>query len=242
MRSFGFDDAREERDSLPLDDRLQKAWKRYIAKNDDLCSRKKYTHSDLNPLLFQYARRILAPSRPTVPALHRHIIMTLPLFESDAGHREGWLYPADLGIFVSAGYQCLPEKEIIYDLDTPGLDGLGFLLHGKHLIIEGRAGDNVGECMVGRLTNNGELGGNAGIDMIGHFMNHGTLGHSPATSMIGCYTNMRRGTPAAMIFRGKQNRTWSIPKAQRAAFLRDIENPANLSYNSLSDKLAERYR
>jgi hypothetical protein len=242
MRPFGHTQAREERASLPLDDRLQEVWERYIVKNDELSSKKDAVFSDdLDFALFEYARGIIAPLQPTRSALHHHIIMTLPLFRSEECYGGGWLYPADLGIFVSAGYQCLPEKEIIYDLETPRLDNIGAFLQGKHLIIDGSAGISVGNHSVGRLTNNGTLRNRAGADMIGHFTNHGIVGYSPAAGMIGCYTNTRRDCPRPELYLGRTNRIWNIPKESRKEFLHDIKNPAHLSRDRLQDMLMLRY-
>jgi hypothetical protein len=240
MRTLGHTEAREGRASLPLDARLQRAWERYALKQQEVSATLGVYDSD-DWELFRYARRVIAPLRPTLSALNHHVLMTLPFFDGDEWVRNSSLCPFDFGIFVSAGYQCLPETEIVYDLDTPTLCGLGFALRGKHLIINGRVGSHVGKEMVGRLRNNGEIGSYAGQRMIGHFTNHGKTGFVPAKEMIGCYTNTRRGVPKPQGLRGMHNRSWSIPKARRAAFLHDIENPAQLSYDRLRMKIEQRY-
>jgi hypothetical protein len=237
MRPFGLEEAREERDThiVSPDDRLQKAWlqyrKRIDREDDDFLS------------LYHYAKRILR-FRPSLMALHHHVLMTP--YTNDPfvffGRSRDMVESSHLGIFVSAGYQLLPEREIIYDLETPELNYIGAFLKDKHLIITGTVGDNVGLDMMGHLTNTGITGMAAGYRMIGQFINRGRIGTNSGYAMFGCFTNTWRGaSDLACGILGSHNNSWNISKKYRAAFLRDIENPRKLSYDNLSSMLKDTY-
>jgi hypothetical protein len=138
--------------------------------------------------------------------LHAHIIHTS---QDDA------FISAALGIFVSAGYQQLPQKRIVYDLVTPKLEFFGLFLKHKHLIIDGVVGAGAGQWMVGHLTNNGTIGEYAGFEMIGTFRNNGSAGQMPGYAVTGYFQD----NPASPMYAGTR---WTVPEQLRPAFLHDI--------------------
>jgi hypothetical protein len=229
MRPFGHDGAREERDAriVPLDDRLQKAWAQYRA-------------DAIHPITsngeFLRAIGILEPIRPSCAQLHAFILR--------ASFEKWWMRSA-LGCFISAGYQLLPEKEIIYDLDTPDLNLLGFFLSDKRLIIDGRVNEHAGNHMIGELVINGVAGPYAGYKMIGTLAVHGRAENHFGAQMIGEYLGSFVQMPSMI---GRMNGIWSrgdalwMPEAPtRERFCDDIDNPSHASHSLLYEHLTKTY-
>jgi hypothetical protein len=203
MRPVGHSEAREGRDDRiePLDTRVEEAWEMYLRtslyykERDWYCKR---------------AMEVLMPVRPSVQQLHRFIV----------GKNIDETHDCLLGFFISAGYQLVPERTIVYDLDTPDLDYLGFQLRGKHLIVTGTVGEWVGSEMIGHLTLNGKAREQFGKYMIG------CLGHPDPDA----YTKRN--------LTGTINGQWNnVPLAARAEFLALIENNDRHSHETLIVKI-----
>jgi hypothetical protein len=163
------------------------------------------------------ALKLLTPIAPSLGQLHHLIVKAAsgPEYVSDyQAFSPAW---TRLGIFVSAGYQGLPQQEIVYDLDTPCLSSLGYQLSGKTLINTGSLGDMVGSFMVGHLINKGTMGDHAGFQMIGTCANQGQIGEEFGRDMLGC-----------------NDGRWNVSLALRERFLRDISMPA--TRETLSNK------
>jgi hypothetical protein len=150
------------------------------------------------------------------------------------------LCAADLGLFVSAGYQCVPEQEIDYCLDTPHLGAVGAYLDGKHLRITGNVGEHAGRRMMGTLTVEGNAGISCGEEMIGTFINNGHCGRASGRRMFGYFQSKQRIEDTYAI--GRWNGRWNIPLAERKAFRKDITNSFHLSHDELYRELDLRYR
>jgi hypothetical protein len=166
-------------------------------------------------------------------------------------------YDALFGVFVSAGYQLLPQQEIRYDLHTPRLDSIGFLLAGKRLVIDGEVGNHAGWKMEGELIINGVVGNYAGIGMIGSLMMHGTCGDSPGACMIGLYADTHSSPlPKHSGMLGRYNDQWSpswggaeqIPVEKRGQFIAEMRSllrknctPSWDAHERECDSLKEKY-
>jgi hypothetical protein len=151
-----------------------------------------------------------------------------------------------VGLFVSAGYQVLPTREIVYDLELPQLDSLGAFLEHKRLVIRGSTGSNTGDSMLGVLVNEGEVGPFAGMWMIGRFDNRGTHGRDLALEMFGHYSCGTSHPDCEMFdfFIGRWNDSWNIrdPTPERKKrFLVDIAHPRGWMYEARHDWLKRRY-
>lgn len=204
MKPFGHTNARGERTSLNALDLLP-VWEAFM--HDEIRRRASYDEDYTRQELYAKATAMLAPTMPTLDALHRLALAATP---------ERW---SSLGIFMSAGYQLVPERTIRYDLDLPKLSFLGINLCGKHLIIDGSAYSYVGAWMIGTL----EIRGTAGSD-VGY-------------AMTGAY----RGNPSAIAVVGDNNGKWNVAEKHRAAFLHAITNPERLTYKALHDSIIHRY-
>jgi hypothetical protein len=252
MKPLGHTQARDGRDEHfdVNDDRLGDIWKEYLATTpfavDDGFSR---------------AMHLLEPLRPSLIDLHRHIFMHDSFVDGRSSTRS-----SQLGTFISAGYQLLPEKRIIYDLRTPRLHHLGSYLVGKHLIIDGEVGDYAGHHMIGMLTNNGHATSGCGAAMVGTVINRGVTGMSCAKGLYGILIQegRSRGMPGREMLgasRGvfdNDTFSWTHPARQsqsaleiiRAmlesplyhdAFIRDITNPDRLEYADLRKHIEKTY-
>jgi hypothetical protein len=183
MRPLGHTETRNGRDvsSEPIDTRLQKAWEEYIAiEHHDIQA--SFGEKNFDSALHT-ADALLRPITPTLQSLQHFAIAT---GETAHDWEQDWYH---LGVFLTAGLQRLPEHTIHWGIDTPTIHKLEYLLRNKHLVIDGTIGQNVGECMIGRLTINGTAGPSAGHSMIGHFTNNGSVGPVSAAGMIGVLTN-----------------------------------------------------
>jgi formylmethanofuran dehydrogenase subunit C len=114
----------------------------------------------------------------------------------------------NLGVFVSAGYNLLPDEEIYYDLETPYLSHLGYRLRHKHLIIDGTVNSMLGYAMIGRLTINGTVGVSAGSYMTGTLVNNGATGHDLGKEMIGVLTSNKKMSNDGTGMLGVHNGQW----------------------------------
>jgi hypothetical protein len=236
MRPFGHTEVREERDDriVPLDDRLTEAWETFISRSDE-----RHFASMGNFVLpeedFSFAQHATRDVDVTVNQVHRFFLSGKM---GDASGRA-------VGLFLSACYANAPDTEIVYDFYTPGMVCLGYRLSGKHLINNGVVGEHLGEKMMGRLTNNGVAGDLSGFRMIGTYNNAGHVRSTPGIDMIGAITTRRY--PVRLYrrhdrFTGKCNKRWyNVSPHRREEFLRMAENPSDLSYNALYDKLSRKY-
>jgi hypothetical protein len=170
-------DAREERDAHTDISVLLEAWEEYERIIETVGGPRMI--SSIDNTLHQ-ASVVLKHVRPSLPQLHHLALTQMSL--SDGGL---------LGLFLSAGYQYLPQTEIVYDLVNPQLPFLGYGLSGKHLIIDGVTGCYAGKAMSGSLTINGRVGDYSAERMIGTLVNNGAAGYSLGQSMIGHLTNNR---------------------------------------------------
>jgi hypothetical protein len=153
---------------------LDAAWERY----HERC--KNYPAPDGR---FSQAMSLLSGVPLSMAALKQHII------KAYAGRPTTYF---ELGLFASAGFQLLPERDIVYDLDTPNLYGVGAFLYGKRLVIDGSVGQSAGSCMRGELVLNGETDAYAGLQMIGLLINNSPSFASPGHLMIGEYRTSHR--------------------------------------------------
>jgi hypothetical protein len=211
MRPIGHETAREERDNhiASVDERLAEAWAHCLDRVDN------FTIDDSYDETFTAATQLLAPLRPSLMDLHRFLVLT-PHHTSPRNDL--------LGIFITAGYQLLPQETIVYDLETPHLHNLGRNLYGKHLVIDGSVGASVGELMIGTLTINGMAGSWAGALMVGTLDVCGNAGYHVGEGMYGCNQGV-----------------WNVSPSGRALFQRAIMNPRKLSYDDLYQSLYRRY-
>jgi hypothetical protein len=141
----------------------------------------------------------------------------------------------DLGIFVSAGYGRVPDREIVYDLTTPLLSSIGYCIE-KDFTNKGELGDFICFGMIGTLRNDGAFGDRPGQEMIGTFINNGAS-TKPGERMIGVY----QGSSAYISF-GENNGRWTIRERERQSFLHAITNPEHLPYETLYSQLSNHYR
>lgn len=79
------------------------------------------------------------------------------------------------GMFISAIYNKVPEKVIIYDLDVP-VDFLAFKLNAKTFINNGTTKNNMGIYAQGNIINNGATYDQMGAYAKGNIINNGTTG------------------------------------------------------------------
>jgi hypothetical protein len=229
MKPLGHDTARMERDDriVPLDARLDEAWSQYRAEE---------IHPTSGVDEFHRAMRILEPLQPSLPQLHAFLLRA---------SLEKKTMEFTLGCFVSAGYQLLPEKEIVYDLDTPELNCLGFLLSGKRLIIDGRVNEDTGNHMVGELVVNGVVGPCAGFKMIGNLTVHGHAESDAGEKMIGEFRSRIYCVPSMI---GRANGVWTRGASRwtpdrwtKKRFFDDIAHPCHTSRFLLYEHLTTVY-
>jgi hypothetical protein len=225
-------------------ERLQHAWEQFmdIVEHDG--------HLAPNPQLHRHAMRLCQKAQPTMIDLH-HLILTTDYVDNAfmglrrllTGEKSSAIEGNLLGMFVSAGYQLLPQEEISYPFSTPELSSLGYLLKGKRLVIDGVVGNNIGDHMIGTLVNNGSVGAGAGEGMIGTFINNGAAEYGAGQQMIGVFINTDKKIRGAGInLLGKYNQQWKgVPPKQRDRFLEEITNPRGLSYQRLRNQLQKRY-
>jgi hypothetical protein len=192
MRPFGHTETREGREECiaPLDDRLQEVWEEFITPREW----DGFGEDEINYSSFACALELLAPLRPSIDALHAHALRV---------HDDTALSDVSLGSFITAGYQLLPQKDIVYDLHLPGIYHLGAFLVGKRLTIAGAAGEHTGRGLIGELVVMGETSHHAGHGMFGVLRNHGTLGGYAGDRMTGLFEN--HGTTdvmAGLLMRG----------------------------------------
>jgi hypothetical protein len=205
MRPFGHDNVREGRDVGTVDTlpELRAAWLRYRSHF--------YGSYDRS---FAFAQETLDPVRPSIVDLHRFIISENT--RSDT-----------LGLFISAGYALAPERRIVYDLDTPTLDLLGYGLRGKELVITGTLGMDAGRAMIGTIVNKGKLGKGAGSGMIGTFINEEEDSPRPCIQ-VGVYRHSG-GKRIGNFTLGDNNGQWNVDASLRDDFLQDITDPRDMS-------------
>jgi hypothetical protein len=223
MRPFGHTEAREERDDhiMAIPSPLQEAWERYPP----------VTEYTLHQELLEKATSLLRPLRPTLEQLHRHVFATPHHDDARAG--------AHLGLFITAGYQLLQQKTIVFPLAMPHLHCLGWRLRNKHLVIDGVVGRDCGRGSMGDLTINGRAHARAGEAMIGRFTNNGETEMDTTFSMIGVYTGQPIAHPELLL--GSYNGAWNIAKERHRPFLRDIRYPHNTPYWMFYEKIHTRY-
>jgi hypothetical protein len=239
MRPFGHTEAKTEREAciVPVDTRLQEASRKYFS------SIERYNPYDDNLEQYRFARRLLRPLQLSVSDLHHFVLTHFTSLDDLSAKYDYDIYGSDLGIFMSAGYQLLPQKRIVYDLHLPHIDCLGAFLREKELRITGHAGNGVGQRMIGKLTNDGRVGDNAGYRMIGRFDNRGTHGENIGIGMIGQFISASDDDVAGE-FTGKWNDNWRLSawmRMQRKEFLRESKNPKGRSYEECYDRLKRRY-
>jgi hypothetical protein len=183
MRLLGHDGVKEEREAHnePLDSCLLAAWEH--------CRTMEYTHMRE---IIDDANVMLAKNVPSLVQLHRLVLETPPEAQSSR-----------LGAFITAGYNMLPQHEIVYPYDTPELLSLGYRLFMKNLVIRGNVGILTGEEMVGNLIIEGSVGAHAGTKMIGTLTNNGSVGAFCASEMIGEFTNNTFADYAGLKFTGR---------------------------------------
>jgi hypothetical protein len=180
---------------------------------------------------YALAHEVLRADPPSLAQLHRFIIEMQQ--DEDVEHA--------LGPFISAGYQLLPEDEIVYDLDTPELSSLGMRLRNKLLIIDGAVGKWAGNNMIGSLVINGTAGEYAGAEMIGH-LTYDASKMAPwevehfGLRMIGTLTESKTRTTHIRV--GVYR---SVPDRLLKRFRRDITNPDNVPYDDFYHRLLKRY-
>jgi hypothetical protein len=229
MRPFGHTEAREGRDAHlnPLDQRLQAAWEEFLSAE---------MWRDPAIHLRSVARALLMDIRPPKAAIERFILRTIS---------DDHVINLALTDMLNAAFSLLPERRIVYRLDTPTLHHIGYGLE-KDLIITGTLGYGTGSEMIGSLVNYGTLGNDAGYCMIGSFINHGTVGLDPGYQFIGTVQDdgMCGSFPfVSMIGRhtGGGTRTWRRFNGSKRAFLKDIKNPDHLPYDTLRMRLKSMY-
>jgi hypothetical protein len=211
MRPFGFGGSREGRDAktAKVDPRLQETLDDYLIAE----YRTRWSNARDWDGYHAHALDALSLAEPSLSELHALVMQNQECKIDD--------YKSLLGVFLSAGYQSLPEREIVYDLIMPSIERLGFLLAGKRLVIDGDAGSYAGERMCGELVVNGSVGDEAGHSMIGHLTINGTAGDDAGYDMIGVYTG---GDPKEQPYLlGKHNGVWNIKPALRKRFLKIVD-------------------
>jgi formylmethanofuran dehydrogenase subunit C len=172
------------------------------------------------------------PIQPSIAQLHHHILVTQ--------HHDP-VVSNTLGIFISAGYQLLPEREIVYDLDTPRLNCIGLDLEGKHLIIDGNIGAAACSQMIGDLTINGRAGPETGYQMIGSLTVNGFARGNVGHMMIGRLKNNGHITGiAGECMLGENDGRWNIGN-RRTQFSHDLTNPLGLSHYELQSLIVREY-
>jgi hypothetical protein len=147
-------DAREERDDsiAPPDPRLLDAWQLY---RKNFSGHAFLPHDDVRSWHHFDALALLAPIAADKQAIDRFILCA-----EDRDHRL-------FGLFAGVAYQLLPEKRLVYCLDTPEIENFGHFLHGKHLIVDGALGKDTAFAMTGILTVNGTLGWRSCLHLFG---------------------------------------------------------------------------
>jgi hypothetical protein len=248
MRPFGHFTARAEREPIIiLESAIDKAWKAFLlepGEYHDKVNRPSSYDDRFTKTHFDRAERMHRECKTTIAQLHGFILAT---------DYTCYRTSQQLGLFVSGGYQALPDAAIVYDLSTPELHYIGAHLERKQLVIDGAVGESPGMHMIGDLIVNGSAGSTAGLCMIGHLVNNGTLGGIPGFGMFGTLTNngmiMKDYYPDAIMpadATGKIGDEWQMashlfPSYQRWKFLRAIKNPGGLSFGKLHDALSAEY-
>jgi hypothetical protein len=221
MRPLGFTETKEGRALSQPDALLQELWHEYHAAYHASVS------LDPGVPLQEYGVPLLFVSRLNELRPTKEQLYALILRQTHADH---YFSCERLGIFVSAGLQLLPEREIVYPLHTPPLLQFGYGLVDKHLIITGSVGMQAGLNMIGDLTILGSAGRYAGDHMVG---THVTNGSSPwyGFGMIGVISHDGERYP----------HPWNIPDALVDEYCHDITNPRSLSHHALRTWLREKY-
>jgi hypothetical protein len=239
MRPLGHNAARGERDAsiLPPDDALEEAWREYQnIRGYILVSWDAY---------WEFASDALHSADVSLRSIERFLVL----------HQR-----ADpiLGIFLSACYQKVPEKTIVYGPQCPRVDFLGYRLQGKHLIIDRDVGICTGAYLLGDLTINGSAGMNAGFMMVGTLTVSGNVSGHFGQGLIGAFADRRPASfhsslPQTVL--GFDDGTWRSGGLERITrlygvdgrrerFLRDIaqaqESPDDI--HTVREQLRARYR
>jgi hypothetical protein len=248
MRPFGHRHAKAARDArdAPLESPLKDAWEEFSLLKESLTKNRMYE------LQIERFREYGVSS--TDLAAH---ILSFPEMAIDSDDS------LDLGLFVSAGYQALAEREIVYDLHTPWLSFIGYHLKQKHLIITGSVGDFAGGRMLGRLTIKGSAGAYAanglvgtaenygtagkmfGLEMVGHCKNYGRAGYGLAHFQVGILTTNRPCEPRGLF--GTVNGEWYEPSSWhilpslRQHFIEEMEHIAENPWPVDREKMLQRY-
>jgi hypothetical protein len=231
-------DVRVPRETSRTYSLLEQAWGQYLDTVEHRLKHKLYA-DDESTALFDIAVGMIAPIAPSLAAIEHHLLSILPRIDEYQSRCGVEIFPSDLGNFGSAAYQCLPQQEIICDLDMPDLGGLGSHLNGKLLRITGTLGDFIGDKMVGTLIIEGHVGSYAGNQMIGTFVGNDRCKNPSAGGMIGC-SSFKEGHKGTLL--GRKNDCWfGIPPGRRQAFLEDIANPEHLSHHDLYRRLMDAY-
>ena len=79
------------------------------------------------------------------------------------------------GLFVSAVYNKVNPITLIFDIDAPDIDCIGYRFNG-FLVNKGKVGDLFGESAAGPVINNGETGDWFGYSAAGPVINNGEAG------------------------------------------------------------------
>jgi hypothetical protein len=234
MRPLGHTEARAERKHAIVSiDALLEA---YAAYEEILGVNHSYVGTDE---LYTSACRAIEPLRPSLMELRQFLL-----------HEPGCY----AGMFASAGYNLLPEREILFDLDLPELSYLGYRLFMKDLVITGDAGSNVGVKMVGNLMSRGKIGIGSAAGMVGTLTTGRENAFLEGNAMIGVFrphTNSSSSIVGCKV--SFDNEYWYIapglrgllhlPPSERRKrrFLQAITNPERLPYDALYAKLLKTY-
>jgi hypothetical protein len=209
----------------------------------------------------QKAQSLLAPLRPSCSELHSFIIRSSAYIAQLANTHplENHVWAA-FGLFITGGYALLPEREIVYDLETPDIRFLGYGLKEKHLIVNGLSGQHTGMRLCGELTINGTVGFGTGNLLVGKITCNGDASSSCGNYMIGELTvtneietnNFGTGMigrlhTLARSKRGRQmlgehNGSWNILPWQRKRFAEDLTHLDEYDGETLYRKFHETYR
>jgi hypothetical protein len=240
MRPLGHQAVREEREEqIVTNTPLEVAWSRISVPYPFVSSK------SIIPLMEEI--------RPSVQQLHECVIRVYPTLDMCTR--------SSFGNFITAGYQRVPDRTIVYDLVTPLLDNIGANLYGKRLVIDGVVGDCTGYGMIGTLIINGTTGGYAGGEMIGKLdvRPGGHAAHSLRDDIRWFGAGKGAGAGARMVgvlvggdahagvgMRGKKNGRWNISRWRRRKFIKDIagamHDDAQFDHQYFgTDELPERY-
>jgi hypothetical protein len=191
MRPIGHTKTRGARDASSHERNapLFALWEQYLASR--------------SPVRFQSVLPLLHDLRPSLSDID-HLILSV----YDASLEYDWKKSSDLGTFVSAAYQWVPETIIRYSFHTPYLQNLGSNIYGKELIIDGVVGECAGYGSIGHMTINGDVGKDVGTLM------RGVL-DAPGKKKI-------RAGCDSQYFVGRCYGEWNLPECLREQFSQDI--------------------